>query len=964
MTPPPHSLGSPDGSAVASLAAALRRFTSDADDLAQEAWVVSQSSPAPAGVPKASWLSGIAKRLAISTQRANLRRAQREVRSARSESHVEGLASAGETAAWVEAAAMVSKAVDRLPSPQATVIRMKYWEELPPREIASRLGIDVEAVKSRHRRAIAALRSDLDESVGDRWHAAVPLVATAGYSKAPLIWAVAAIVAVGGLRVGSHVLRTKPAEVSVTARGSEPSVRPPKVLEPPTQPASRESLDVAADPSASSAIRIRGRVVDDDGTIAGRPAVDVLVSAFPVDMELDPNEGPAVRTDLAGRFELTVPIDRSRHHSVHLSAEGNAERSRVTGTIVVEHSISGPGTEVLLRRYRIGDLFGVVVDDRGAPLAGVEVTATDTKNASAVRITDADGRFYFAAPDARSQLSAELDGWRQVRPFTAVGHSDGRWDEARLTMVRRGELHVRIEGPDGAPLPGVPVRVELVQSEGAAAQMPRQYRGHGDEIDVTDADGTATFASIWAGVGLRVSDAASGKPSSFERAHEGVLVDEPDGDLVVVPAGETATFTIRVRHAYQIRGRVVDEDGNGRPSIDVCLRAMAQTEHAKLAIEAFATSGSDGRFLLSFATRGELERASLSANTLSPLGLLRTNDPTPLFAQRSLDLANLPQEEVVLALAAAREVRGIVVDEDGNGVAAGIELTSDEWNLHGNHLPSGASRFGASFEDEGFRIAGLPEGGFRITAKPEEFAHKSVEVMELGSSEIRIELDRPLSASVRVNVESGAGELAQAWGLIGRVRPHDSATIAAPGLAHASRCLSLGEWPATLAWPAAGWTTTGGRDYGIEWRLRPIETSGEELRLAPGHYVLGAWARGRDGELLARASTGVVYVRPGSFRMTFRLGAMGTLRGRAPKGTRGLYVALMDETGTLLPIPARHDSLATATPVGANGQFDLGRVPIGRWAVLIGTHRQLHGGDAPYAKTVDLRLSPDAFVEF
>src|SRR6185503_16110462 len=77
-------------------------------------------------------------------------------------------------AARADAEQIVIRAVLALDEPYRSVVLLRFFEDLPPRRIAERLGVPVETVRTRLRRALAKLREDLDGRVGgtEAWCAA------------------------------------------------------------------------------------------------------------------------------------------------------------------------------------------------------------------------------------------------------------------------------------------------------------------------------------------------------------------------------------------------------------------------------------------------------------------------------------------------------------------------------------------------------------------------------------------------------------------------------------------------------------------------------------------------------------------------------------------------------------------------------------------------------------------------
>ena len=135
-----------------------------AEELAQETLLLvwrkaAQFDPATAGV--AAWVFTIARNLRIDAARRD--------RLAEAEATADPLADAPmppppeqllDTARRAE---RLREAVARLPSEQAEVIRLSFFDERPHAEIETALGIPLGTVKSRLRLAMTRLRAMLDE---------------------------------------------------------------------------------------------------------------------------------------------------------------------------------------------------------------------------------------------------------------------------------------------------------------------------------------------------------------------------------------------------------------------------------------------------------------------------------------------------------------------------------------------------------------------------------------------------------------------------------------------------------------------------------------------------------------------------------------------------------------------------------------------------------------------------------
>ena len=196
------------------LARALVRDESTADDLEQDTWLNALQSE---GVrhPRA-WLATLLRRGTSRVRDAARRRAARESDAPTPDPPPDP----SDIAARAEAVERVAREVRALEEPYRTAVYLRYFEDLPPPAIATRLGVPLETVRTRLRRALARLRDRMDDGTGGgraAWVACLgPLAASppGGRSLAPpptasiggAIVAKASIAAAAGVVVAAGVL--------------------------------------------------------------------------------------------------------------------------------------------------------------------------------------------------------------------------------------------------------------------------------------------------------------------------------------------------------------------------------------------------------------------------------------------------------------------------------------------------------------------------------------------------------------------------------------------------------------------------------------------------------------------------------------------------------------------------------------------------------------------------------------
>src|SRR5262245_29900572 len=160
---------------VQRLARSLLCIEADADDLVQETWLRALEHPPDSGGRAAGWLGTVTRNLARNWNVGAFRRREREVRSARQE----GTPPLQQVAEREDVRRQIVEALGRIPEDHASAIVLRFFEGLPPRDIARRLATPVETVKKRLTRGLAELRQELDGAFeGGRrgWIAALPIL--------------------------------------------------------------------------------------------------------------------------------------------------------------------------------------------------------------------------------------------------------------------------------------------------------------------------------------------------------------------------------------------------------------------------------------------------------------------------------------------------------------------------------------------------------------------------------------------------------------------------------------------------------------------------------------------------------------------------------------------------------------------------------------------------------------------
>jgi len=295
---------------VRELSRSLVRGDAESDDLAQETWLAALRHPPERGPGLRGWLARVMRNTAVSDWRRRSRRATREQASRRSRR----APSPAEILEREETRQELVSALKALPEAQRDAIALRCLEGLPPREIARRLDVPVETVKTRIQRGMKALRAELDRRHGgDRraWVALLlPLFDAEGAERGPMAGAsratgrgfpavrVLAVVTgatllavLGVILLGSPEAANEPGEPPRSSEGIASENRPEAAGAGESDPdgedeaASGEADAESAEARDRAALAGRWRMlsrVESDGTTVDIPAEQRTVYEFDV----------------------------------------------------------------------------------------------------------------------------------------------------------------------------------------------------------------------------------------------------------------------------------------------------------------------------------------------------------------------------------------------------------------------------------------------------------------------------------------------------------------------------------------------------------------------------------------------------------------------------------------------------------------------------------------------------------
>lgn len=854
---------------VRQLARALVRDATRAEDVAQEAQLAAwRASRRESGVaePSVGWWRGVVRRLAALEWRRETRLQRRERTAARSEA----LPATVDIAADFERHREVVAAVDALPEPFREALLLRFFEGLPPRALATRLGLPVRTVESRIARGLEKLRAELIGGSGER-HRSLAALAFAGGGAVGMKTGGTVLVAAGALVLAGlttwwfarpvapsleHVDAARGATADATAASTDPAF-----AEGATRVEQRESTASATPPAepAAPVASIRGSVVLHDQPFAG--ATVALFrregqEATSNDWEELAREEPiaSATTGADGRFAFA-----------HEPAGSTFLRATAASDLRSAAIAAEPGGELVVRLLAAASLSGTVVRaEDGAPVehALVSLTNVDTLRDVVTTLTDADGHYSFTALDPGSWRASVVarDGTATTPRNFATAAPD-----SRFRLAAGSPLTADFELGGGAVLSGrVTDAASGLPIAGARLTLPLFAPAAGVG-PVTAADGIYRWSGLRL-VGLQtVAVTAPGYGTAIETLFAG-----PDGEL---------TLDFALSRAASVRGRVVD--AAGRPLANAQLRtaATAPPRAEQRSMAPFGGAGLSASFdVEERSTRsdanGRFEIARLSADRVHWLRVR-----APGRAEALLVLPELAPDQALelpdLQLQPAAELRGSVVSTTGEPLRAFLEFAPSGDAIVGfrDPLPPRSATIDAwltgrvvtTAADGSFRFDRLAAGRWKLRVRSEEavaaLPDRAVDIPAGGGSTTLppLVLDTGLRLAGRLVTTDGSpvgGARITVHVAAGApTRLHE--TVAAADGSFEVRGLAMGTYVVQVGQLDAFGSDESGESAVLFTRVQPVEAGRTDVlvRVEVGRWI-GGIVRHRDGR-----ATGPLRVR-------------------------------------------------------------------------------------------------------
>lgn len=380
---------------IRSLARGLLSDEALVDDVVQETYIKALTNGPRHREALTAWLRTVTRNLSFKALRSQGRRRTREEASARKEA----LPATIDLVARQQSLDNIVTAVKDLPEHYQEVVMLRFFEDLPPRHIATRLDLPVNTVRMRLHRALKALRGHLDREYENEhdWRsslailAGLPVPRTGASSGAgtgtSVSWTAGAIGAAGLLATAGLALRlvfgTGPdgprdsqlealvLEGSTAAVALVPEADQSRAAEPGGRVSIAASLEesTVAKPVVPAQLRLR---------VTSRDREEVSGASVLVDWD---SAGLLVRgtTDSEGNLAVDLPAEiRERLADPKLwriTVAARAKGHRPSAVDQLPRDVSGVHTITL--RGPGADLRGRVVNDVGRPIPGATLELGD-----------------------------------------------------------------------------------------------------------------------------------------------------------------------------------------------------------------------------------------------------------------------------------------------------------------------------------------------------------------------------------------------------------------------------------------------------------------------------------------------------------------------------------------------------------------------------------------------------------
>ena len=662
-----------------------------------------------------SWLCGIARNLSSVALRKNRR--ETSTPTATLETSADKAPTVLESAIAKETEQTVWLALEKLPETYREPLVLFYRENQSVKEVASSLGLSVDATKQRLSRGRQALKGGVSDLVEQTLAASRPnkaftaavlgfivahktsvaaagteattyatseaatqkaakLVASSGRSLVPTIAIVLATVAVvGGAGFGIRALLTSQnrADQAEKLGLHSNSTKDDRLLAATLK--KRRAAAVLADKSTAPC-ELRGSVTDQAGQLiplahVGIDSSDASGTSDSLDVIAVDDQGRWSVTDLAARV-----------YTVSVSAPGfvSVSRDLPCGLGGLDRSTSVRPEVVFEMEAGGAPLQGKVTDIGGGPIANAMVAIIpvfSNSNLAVVR-TDSDGAFNVSVAPARYRIgvthSAYAAEFREVAVNNAADTADDNEQRENFVLIPGATLAGQVVDTNGKPVAGAQVRAALSLSTfGPATLAPTAALMSAFAPVTTDSEGNFEISGLPPGQVTLNATTATAHGSSTDDLFLGIGATK---DLV----------SIEVHSRRIISGFVVAADA---PTVGI--EGVLVVLHRGISSHTTAVTDPSGYFELAATSDGSFELVAMN----------RDGGGTK---PRNVEVSGSDVSDLLLRIERGAAIQGTVETDNAFGVR--FESNGTDLLLHRS----------AVIHDKRFEFPNVPPGRYTIVA--------------------------------------------------------------------------------------------------------------------------------------------------------------------------------------------------------------------------------------------------------
>ncbi len=683
-----------------------------AEDLVQEAWLASLKAQPREGVPLRAWLAGWVRQRSMQKRREERRRTWREAAAARPDRQ----SPESETTERLEVLQFVLRTVESLDEPYRTAIRLRFLDDLPAREVAARLGLPVNTVRTRLRRGLAQVRAKLDtDCPGGRsalLSALVPLAgplsaatkaaattvvgATVMQSKFALAALAVAIVACSllGWRLTNAEREPLPAtdsDAGVQALGTaaESILDPAAAATLAAAAAAAPTRETAETAPAAESWMLTGKAIR--GTKdTPFPGAKVRMRIYPgtapdrqdfSEPSVQPTEQAELVADASGRLQW-----RGQRPAQDCWIELVGQTPDYTSmTVRLDARLGQPAPELMVWLAPLDfSIAGHVRDEHGRGIEGASVgtawlyTKTGPGGSYHLRLTSSNDQAY---------ITGSAPGYAHQRLVVQpVAGSD--MDQVDFALRDEYVVTGRITDANGAPLAGAEVE---------------SFQLMGSEV-LSKADGTYRLVGLDPG---RPEHAIAARKSGYVMFMSSI----PTGN------GKLGQLDFQLASGVHVSGRVLDEARQPVVGAELYI-GSSPADYQRID----ATSDAEGRFAFDAVASGSHNLTAQAPGLASTsMELIVPVDGTQL-------------QGVEVAMTKGAFLGGQVVDPGGDPIAGAWVMTEHQGeHIDPRDLTDAAGRF---------RIEHLPDSEVGVHVVSEGYVRLEQDVAQLDRSDLRLVLER------------------------------------------------------------------------------------------------------------------------------------------------------------------------------------------------------------------------------